>query len=403
MLLAVTKLLAPMLVFTADEAWEHIAHKPADEAQLPSVHMALLPVSSDVEISENQRAEWKQLFELRDKALLQLDALKKESGLNKASEAEVVYHVGDAAVRQRLESYGVDLEDLVGAGFHSIVVAGTGGSAIVVQMLDRRETYKACARSWKRRPDVGQDAEYPDLSLRDAAAVLFTCEQERLEARQSFWLYKCREEITGYGIASPSGDGARQRDLFLEHFPALKGKRVMLFLGRMHEKKGCDLLLRAWKEVLSQADSPIHLVMAGPTDNTYGAEMQSLAQELGLGSLVTWPGMIAGDLKWGCLRSADAFVLPSHQENFGISVVEALACGVPVLISDKVNIWREIENDHAGMVDIDDLDGTTRLLRRWFNLPGNKREEMRTNARICFESRFTIIKTAQALTSLLRH
>jgi isoleucyl-tRNA synthetase len=170
MLLAVTKLLAPMLVFTADEAWEHISHKPADEAQMPSVHMVLLPKSSGVEVSDDQRAEWKQLFELRDKALLQLDGLKKKAGLNKALDAEVVYHVSDAATRRRLEAYGVDLEDLVGAGFYSIVETGSGGP-IVVQMLDRRETYKACARSWKRRPDVGQDAEYPDLSARDAVAV----------------------------------------------------------------------------------------------------------------------------------------------------------------------------------------------------------------------------------------
>ncbi len=59
--------------------------------------------------------------------------------------------------------------------------------------------------------------------------------------------------------------------------------------------------------------------------------------------------MLTGDLKWGAFRAAEAFVLPSHQENFGIAVVEALACGKPVLISDKVNIWREIVEDGAGL------------------------------------------------------
>jgi glycosyltransferase involved in cell wall biosynthesis len=239
--------------------------------------------------------------------------------------------------------------------------------------------------------------------LRDAAAVLFTCEQESLLARQSFGLYQCREEITGYGIASPPGDAARQRELFLEHYPELKGKQVVLFLGRVHEKKGCDLLLQAWKEIVSQAEPQIHLVMAGPADHAYGSEMKLLAQKLGLGASLTWPGMLTGDLKWGCLRSADAFILPSHQENFGISVVEALACGVPVLISDKVNIWREIENDQAGFVENDDLRGTIQLLKRWLKLSPDKREIMKTYARQCFEMRFTISKTAQALTSLLTH
>jgi glycosyltransferase involved in cell wall biosynthesis len=135
---------------------------------------------------------------------------------------------------------------------------------------------------------------------------------------------------------------------------------LILFLGRIHEKKGCDLLLRAWKEVLSSGMrniSDIHLVMAGPADHAYGAEMKELAGKLGIGTRVTWTGMITGDLKWGSLRAADAFILPSHQENFGVSVVEALACGVPVLISNKVNIWREIEEDNAGLVENDDLGG----------------------------------------------
>jgi isoleucyl-tRNA synthetase len=171
MLLAITKLLAPMLVFTADEAWEHIAHKQEDEAAMPSVHLAMFPNSSDVQVSDDQQAEWKRLFELRDQALLQLDALKKEVGLNKALDAEVVYHFDDDDTRRRFEAYGVDLEDLVGAGFHSFAEKGTAGPAVSVKVLDRRETYKVCARSWKRRPDVGQDAEYPDLSARDAAAV----------------------------------------------------------------------------------------------------------------------------------------------------------------------------------------------------------------------------------------
>ena len=73
------------------------------------------------------------------------------------------------------------------------------------------------------------------------------------------------------------------------------------------------------------------------------------------------PGMLQGDMKWGALNAAEVFCLPSHQENFGIAVAEALGCGTPVLISDKVNIWREIEADGAGLVDDDTVDGTSEL------------------------------------------
>ncbi len=171
MLLALTKLLAPMLVFTADEAWEHIAGKPADERDLASVHLALLPTSLGNTVSDQQREEWKLLMELRDEALLQLDALKKQAGLNKASEAQVVYQINDDQLRRRLQEYGADLEDLVGAGHHTFTQGSSEARAVTVKVVDQRETFKACARSWKRRPDVGDDAEYPDLSLRDAAAV----------------------------------------------------------------------------------------------------------------------------------------------------------------------------------------------------------------------------------------
>ena len=171
MVLALTKLLAPMLVFTADEAWEAISQKSADEAGLASVHLARLPEPSGVAVSDQRRAEWRQLFELRDAALLQLDALKKEAGMNKALDAEVVYHIDNAATREKLVSYGVDLEDLVGAGFHSLTGRSPEGPATSVEVIDRRSTYNACARSWKRRPDVGSDPRYPDLSARDASAV----------------------------------------------------------------------------------------------------------------------------------------------------------------------------------------------------------------------------------------
>lgn len=239
--------------------------------------------------------------------------------------------------------------------------------------------------------------------LRDAAGVLFTSEEERTEARKSFWLYRCREQVAGYGIAAPPGDPASQRSLFLEQFPALKGKRLILFLGRIHEKKGCDLLLHAWKETLAQSGPDFHLVMAGPADDAFGAEMKRLTRSLRLDPAVTWPGMLSGDLKWGAFHAAEAFVLPSHQENFGVSVVEALACGLPVLISNRVNIWREIEQAGASLVENDDLPGTVRLLGRWAALVGPEREKMEFGAKWCFATHFDIEGRAAQLAAILTH
>ena len=172
MLVALTKLLAPMIVFTADESWEHLRVRPVGEEDLASVHLSSLPKPSNRPVADDVRDEWKMLMECRDAALLQLDALKKQGGMNKALDAEIVYHVDDDELRRRLQDYGVDLEDLVGAGCHSFAEAPAEQKpAVKVSVIDLREKYAACARSWKRRPDVGSVAEYPDLSARDAAAV----------------------------------------------------------------------------------------------------------------------------------------------------------------------------------------------------------------------------------------
>src|ERR1700745_174716 len=100
--------------------------------------------------------------------------------------------------------------------------------------------------------------------------------------------------------------------------------------------------------------------------------------------------MLSGNMKWGAFSAADAFILPSHQENFGIAVVEALACGTPVLISTKVNIWRKIVGENAGFADEDDRAGASRLIERWKNTATEEREAMRSNARKCFEKHFRI-------------
>jgi len=162
MVLALTKLVAPMLVFTADETWSFIPHKPAEDRDLPSVHLALLPLVSDRQMSIEQNEDWQLLIKLREDALIKLDALKKEKGVNKAIDAEVIF---PRQYEARFAPYGVDLEDMVGCGYHSF------GDVSEVTVFDRRETYPACARSWKRRPDVGSDPAFPDLSARDAAAM----------------------------------------------------------------------------------------------------------------------------------------------------------------------------------------------------------------------------------------
>ena len=111
--------------------------------------------------------------------------------------------------------------------------------------------------------------------------------------------------------------------------------------------------------------------------------------------------MLEGAAKAGALRSAWAFVLPSHQENFGIAVAEALAAGTPVLVSDQVAIWREVLADGAGLVAPDTLAGTIDVLRRFLALSADDQHAMRRRARRCFASRFDIFRAAESLRLLI--
>lgn len=229
--------------------------------------------------------------------------------------------------------------------------------------------------------------------LRDARAVLFTTAAERDLAATSFRPNHWNSVVVPYGISDPEGDPAAQAEAFLAKHPLLRGRRYLLYLARLHEKKGCDLLLQAFARVAPSVPDA-DLVMAGPDQVGLQARLQAMARELGVENRVHWPGMLSGDLKWGALRAAEAFVLPSHQENFGISVVESLVARRPVLISNQVNIWPRIEADGVGLVDEDTLEGTERLLRRWFALSAAGRDSMAARAYACFLRNYSMKETA---------
>jgi glycosyltransferase involved in cell wall biosynthesis len=241
--------------------------------------------------------------------------------------------------------------------------------------------------------------QYP--VLRDALRVLFTTDSERDLAKTSFRPHAWNPQVVPYGLNDPVGDPAAQIGSFFNQFPALGGRRFLLFLGRLHEKKGCDLLVRAFAKVAG-ADPELQLVMAGPDQAGLQATLQRMAQDLDIAERVHWPGMLSGDLKWGALRAADAFVLPSHQENFGIAVAESLAAGRPVLISKEVNISPEIEADQAGLVEPDTQDGTDNLLRRWLAMTPAERDAMAARCCPTFRRRYSMGDTVLAIRRLFQ-
>ncbi len=237
--------------------------------------------------------------------------------------------------------------------------------------------------------------------LRDAARVLFTAEAEQQLAAESFWLHRWRATVVPIGTTLPEGDAERQREAFYTACPATRGRRLLLFLGRIHPKKGCDMLVDAYMATAKQ-DQELDLVMAGPDQQGWRTQLEQRVRAAGMEARVHWPGMLLGDAKWGAFRACEAFILPSHQENFGIAVAEALACERPALLSDKVNTAPDIASDGAGLMEPDTPDGTARLIASWMGMTAEERAAMGRRAGQCFARRYDMRIGAKTVVRLLQ-
>jgi glycosyltransferase involved in cell wall biosynthesis len=183
--------------------------------------------------------------------------------------------------------------------------------------------------------------------LLSAAAIHYTAAEEQRLAESSLGL--------SHGVVVPLGV---PDDLFAEAdtgpsplvAPFGSGPYV-LSLSRLHPKKGLDLLIPAFLELMRDTRfSAWRLVVAGDGDAAYRASLDQLVRSHGGEDRVDFPGWLQGAAKADALRGAALFALTSYQENFGISVVEAMACGRAVLISQQVNLAPEIEAAGAGWV-----------------------------------------------------
>jgi glycosyltransferase involved in cell wall biosynthesis len=232
-----------------------------------------------------------------------------------------------------------------------------------------------------------------------ANVTLFTCEEEKLLAQNSFPFYSSTPKIATLGVNLPSPFNSNLNTQFYDKYPHLMDKRLGLFLSRINKKKGIDLLLQAFAK-LDHLPADFDLVIAGPDHDHMKVSLMKLCPKH-LTKRIHWVGMLTGDIKWGAYQVADCFILPSHQENFGIVVAEALSTGTPVLITNKVNIWREIDAAKAGIVDNDDVEGITKLLNHWFKLTAEEKRDMANKAKICYQNNFSIESAVTELERVL--
>ena len=164
------------------------------------------------------------------------------------------------------------------------------------------------------------------------------------------------------GLDVSEFDELPPRGTFRAKHPRLADKPIILFLGRVHYGKGLELLVPALAQ-MKRSDAM--LVIAGPNAEGYGETIERLMAEHRVTERVIFTGMIAGQEKLAALADADLLSAPSFHENFGLAVIEALACGTPVVISDQVNIYPDIQAAGVGGVVPMDVAALAREIDRW--------------------------------------
>ena len=173
---------------------------------------------------------------------------------------------------------------------------------------------------------------------------------------------------------------------------------IVLFLSRLHPKKRPDLLLQALSR-LAALNHNFHLILAGSGESDYLSYLINLVASLGLAERTTMPGFVTGVEKDLLLQGCDLFVLPSFSENFGIAVAEAMAAGVPVIVTPGVQIAPDIAQAKAGLVVEGELDALVRAVQELLISP-NRRAELGENGKRLVSRRYSWSAIASNLTTI---
>jgi glycosyltransferase involved in cell wall biosynthesis len=229
-------------------------------------------------------------------------------------------------------------------------------------MLDPHSLTRKRLRKWV----YGRVLEWPNV--RAARAMIYTHAEEQRLAEQAVGGLPAGYVVSLGADEPPATGRAELAERFLAMHPELRGRSLVTFLGRLHPKKGLDLLIPAFAAVL-QAVSDARLMLVGPGEENYLRSLRGSVVEYGLRDAVVFTGPLANEAKWQALAASTVFVLPSYQENFALTVVEALRCGVPVVLSRRVNIWQDVTRAEAGLACDLSVAGVAGAILRYVQEP----------------------------------
>ena len=239
-------------------------------------------------------------------------------------------------------------------------------------------------------------------NLLNSTSILLTSTGEKKYLNKTFVnTQEIKKNIVKYGIFKQKINRGKVLKQFYSQFPTLKHKNFYLFLGRFHEKKGCDIVIKSVNKLKNKFSNKILFI--GPmTDSRYEVYIRRLVKKYNLQKKILFSDALYGDSKWGAILASKGMVLASHGENFGISLVESLSLGKPVLTTYKVNIARDILKYNAGLISKDTISKFSKILIKFNKLNKKELTKMSNNALNCFKNNFNLTSTKNSLGKLLK-
>jgi glycosyltransferase involved in cell wall biosynthesis len=262
----------------------------------------------------------------------------------------------------------------------------------VVRPLGQLCRWSMQHRAWGKRAQL---ALLTRRNVDGAAFIHTTSRMEAVETAEIGFDTSCR--VVPHGIDLPPvipNARARLRD----ELGLPQERSLIAFMSRFHEKKGLEVLFEACSRLRNQ---PFDLVLAGTGEDSYVATLRQRAKELGIDARIHWYGFATGDRKRQLLQGADVFVLPSYSENFGIAVLEALACGLPVIVSDQVALGDVVTDESLGRVVANDGENLAQAIVELLHAP-EERARIRDRALSVVSQRFSWSAAARQLIEAYR-
>lgn len=209
-----------------------------------------------------------------------------------------------------------------------------------------------------------------------------------------------KKKVVEYGILKQKLNIKKSENLFYTKFKKLKNIDYFIYLGRFHKKKGCEIILGVLAK-LKKNKIKIKVLMAGP-NNEYKKKLIEDAYKLRIDDMIIWSDTLIHDLKWIALKKSEAMILPSHGENFGVSLVEAMSLSKPVITTTKVNISDKIFSTKSGIITSNNLNSFYKGVIKFLRFSKKQKIRLSKNSYLCFSKYFNLENNLESFKDLIK-